>query len=273
MLCASIKKKGSTEQCNCHALPGYMLCGRHAKSKKVVFWKDIYKSQNHSIIRFQAIIRGWLVRKRLSFAGPGVLHRKNLANDEDLETCTESYREHPFTYFAFEENGKIWWFHYVTLWKWCLEKVEPTNPYTKTPLTQDTLFRLRKIWAYTFRRNRQSLPPESRVFTERLRGRWNILCQIFNANGFGIVHFDHCINYTRYDFIAMYRMMRDDLNLLFCEQDRKFCSRVINDVIKVSTFSHPQFILNSVYGMIIMLMCSKEQYALAFNILSAMYRC
>jgi len=274
MLCTSVKKKGSKEQCTCQALPGYMLCGRHAKCKQITFWVDVFKPQLKSLIRFQAIIRGKLLRKRLALSGPGVLCRKNLANEEDLDTCTEAHREHPDTYFSFEENGKIYWFHFATIWKLCLSKLVPINPYTRTPISSDTLKRLHALWGYRYK-HKLELPKESLVFSQRLEGRWNILCQIFNVNGFGIVHLDHCMRYNKRDYVAMLHMMRNDLSLLFCEQDRKFCSKIIQDCIRMRYVSYPtpHFILNCVYGMMIMLLCARDQYALSFNVLSAMYRC
>jgi hypothetical protein len=97
-------------------LKGHTLCGTHARAKNVTLWAEAHKGNTSGLRKAQGLIRGWLVRRRLRYAGPGVLCRKNLANDEDLETCEESSKEHPFDYFAFEENGKVWWFHFPTLW-------------------------------------------------------------------------------------------------------------------------------------------------------------
>lgn len=273
MLCSSVKKKGSIDRCTAKALPGYMLCGRHSKCKQVTFWVNPNQKHEKHIIRIQSAIRGWIVRKRLSLAGPGVLSRKNLANVEDIDTCTEYNREHPFTYFSFVENNQIYWFNFNSLWKWCLEKMEPTNPYTKVPITQETLKRLRSIWTYNYRYNRSLMPTESRLFSERLKGRWNIISQIFNANGFGVVAIDHCLHFSKRDYLVILRMLRNDMFLLNVSRDRTLCLRLINVCMRSTSCAAPQYILMCLNAIMTMLNCAKDQYSLAFMILSAIYRC
>jgi len=269
--CTSVRKKGTLSRCGAKALNGYMLCGRHAKCKQITFWTNPYERHLHSIVRLQSVIRGWLIRRRLLFAGKGVLRRKDLANDEDLDTCIEAHREHPFTYFSFEENGKTWWFHYPTLWKWCLLKPEPTNPYTKQPLSPDTLERLRKIWAHSFI-YKSGIPVESTEFRHRVFGRWNIVSQIFHANGFGHIHPDHCVNYSKRDLFVIMRMIKIDVPLLPNRKDQEICMRALTDI--QTKFSNPiQYMLICPYALMVMLMTCKDQYALSFTILSAMYRC
>ena len=84
MQCASVRKKGSTDQCTARSLRGLTLCGRHAKCKTITLWADVHKKRGDGMIKTQALVRGWLLRKRLALGGPGVLSRKQTTNDEDL---------------------------------------------------------------------------------------------------------------------------------------------------------------------------------------------
>jgi hypothetical protein len=273
MLCSSVRKKGAIERCNAKALPGYMLCGRHSKCKHVIFWVNPYSKHVKHIIHIQSIIRGWLLRKRLALSGPGVLCRKHLANVEDVETCTEYNREHPFSYFSFLENDKIYWFNFNTLWKWSMMKVEPKNPYTNMLLTQDTLKRLRAIWTYNYRHDLTRMPVESKMFGERVRGRWNIISQIFNANGFGLIAMDHWLHFTKRDYIAIFRMIKRDLSLLNVKQDADHCMEIVRLCLYEVHRPGLSYILMSLNALMEMLNTVRDQYSLSFLILSAMYRC
>jgi hypothetical protein len=273
MLCSSVRKKGSFDRCNARALPGYMLCGRHSKCKHVTFWVNPLLQHVKHVIHIQSVIRGWLLRKRLALAGPGVLRRKDLANLEDVETCTEYNREHPFTYFSFSEQGKVYWFNFNTLWKWCMEKIEPKNPYTNALLTHETLKRLRAIWTYNYRHDHSLMPLESKIVHDRVKGRWNILSQIFNANGFGIIAIDHCLHFSKRDYIAILRMIQRDLILLNNAKDAMICRELLK--IRLYDMHRPglSIMLLALNTMTIMLNIVKDQYSLSFMILSAIYRC
>lgn len=146
MKCASVRKKGSLDQCPANALFGHTLCGSHARAHTTVLWADANASKTACIIKIQAFVRGGLLRKRLRLNGPGVLYRSGLANDEDLVTCEDKERQDPLTYFAFNENGKVWWFDYATLSNWVYRSNIPLNPYTKVPLDIDTKRRMFQIW-------------------------------------------------------------------------------------------------------------------------------
>lgn len=272
--CASIRKKGSIDQCTAKPLVGHTLCGRHARAKHVRLWCDAHKDTTSKIPKVQALVRGWLLRRRLRYAGPGVLCRKNLANDEDLETCEEASKENPFDYFAFEENGKVWWFHFPTLWKWCLRSAEPTNPYTKVALSSDTRKRLRAVWGYQFRHKR-GVPEEPNVFIDRMLGRWNIVCQIFADYGFGNINPRMFLPMGKNEYAVLFRFLRDDMEIVYPENNKtkKFvitqCNRMINNVNIVQPNI---YLLNSMYTIMVLLMYPKDPYILAFTILSGLYR-
>ena len=272
--CASIKKKGSLEQCLAKPLVGHTLCGRHARAKYITLWADIHKNKTSKIEKLQALIRGWLIRRRLHYSGPGVLSRKNLANDEDLETCEEFSKEYPLDYFAFEENGKIWWFHFPTLWKWCLRSSQPTNPYTKVLLTQDTRKRIRSVWSYRFR-NKLPLPEEPSAFPDRITGRWNIICQLFSDYGFGNIDPRMFVGMSKSQYHVVFRFLRDDMEIVYPSSNVtklfviKQCNRMIHNINLVQSNI---YVLNSAYVIMVMLLYPKDPYILAFSVLSALYR-
>lgn len=270
MACTAVRKIGSLDRCPAKSMKGHELCGRHARSKHVVLWSDANKTRSQKICRVQGLIRGWLLRKRLALAGPGVLSRKNLANDEDLETCEESTREHPLTYFAFEESGKIWWFSFPTIWKWCLRN--PTNPYTKVPLKPEARKRLRELWYY-HRRHKLPLPTNAPIFHDRLHGYWNIIRQTFDDYGFGDIHPNIINHLHRQQYVLIFRMIRDDIPVTMPNKaDREKVDRYLRIALQ-STAPLNNYILFSAYTLMLILMIPKEPYELAFTILSALYRC
>jgi hypothetical protein len=274
ILCASVKRKGVIDQCPARALAGHTLCGRHARSKHVVLWAEANQSRTRGIVKAQAVVRGWLVRTRLSLGGPGVLRRRNLANDDDLETCEESSKEHPFSYFAFEEAGKIWWFHFPTLWRWSLRNLKPTNPYTKVPLSSDTRKRLRAVWSYN-RRHKLPLPQESANTLDRIEGRWNIISQLFDDNGFGDLDPGWFSRLTKRQIVEIFHMIKDDINVTITHQRVQASTRryVTHALSLAQTNPAPQFLLQAAYLLMLTLITPKDPYPLAFTVLSAMYRC
>lgn len=271
MLCTSVRRKGSAEQCGSRALLGHTLCGTHARAKVVTLWVDANKGKVLAAHRLQAVVRGWLVRRRLALAGPGVLHRADLSNDEDLETCVTADRQDPMDYFAFTEAGKTWWFDFATLWKWSQMSIEPTNPYTKVPLTVETKRRLRRMWSYR-RRHRQPLPLEPSVFADRLRLRWMSVCQVFADNGLGTLTPDPFLRLSKNHYIVVFRILRDDLQASLPTQSHYALSMIHRCLISAWTMPPTQFILQSSYVLMTILLHAKEEPALAFCVLSALYR-
>jgi hypothetical protein len=277
MKCASVKKKGSKDQCDATAIFGHTLCGRHArcKAENLTLWANVHSSRGASLTKYQALVRGFLVRRRLAMGGPGVLKRGDLANDEDLETCEEKEKEHPFTYFGFEEGGKIWWFHFHTLWRWCLRQEIPTNPYTKVPLTPATRTRLRSMMSYQ-RRHGLELPSESSNPDDRLQGRWNIVCQLFSDNGFGDLPPSAFARMNKNEIVTMFRMLRDDLYVAYSDKSvtRKIALHYCMRILHTAWTAPPQSIaLQGSYALMLILLQPKSPYVLAFTVLSALYRC
>lgn len=270
MSCASVRKKGSLEPCTTPALRGHSLCGRHARMKVPVLWAHAMRKRNLPVVKIQALVRGWLLRSRLRLAGPGVLCRKNLANDEDMVTCESKDREHPLTYFAFEENGKVWWFNFESLWRWTRHSHEPANPYTKVPLSSDTRKRLRATWSY-MHRHRMTMPEEPTEFSQRLCTRWNTVVQVFADNGFVDVHPNMFLNFSTLDFRVMFIFLERDIEVVLPDTDRgkaralRLCQRAITAPNAPTTWL--------VFILILLLSIHKDPYSMTFMVLSALHRC
>lgn len=273
--CASVRRAGSTEQCPSRSLVSHTLCGRHAKCKKAVIWADIHASRGAGLVRCQAVIRGWLVRRRLLLCGPGALRCRVTVNEDDPVTLERRGDVHPFSYFGLEENGKVFWFEFDTLYKWCLQSPTPVNPLTKVRLSKDTRTRLREGWSYRQRRG-MVMPSESKHFRERVLGRWNILCQLFEDYGFGEIDPTSFLSLSKSQYRTIFLLVRDDLSVTLPAKHPsrdsliRYCTRGIH---VATTLSVQHYILQSVYTLLIMLTRQRDSYPLAFLVLSALYRC
>jgi hypothetical protein len=271
--CAAVKKKGSTDPCKTAPLLGHTLCGRHARMRSPVLWVDANRCRTPPIVKIQACVRGWLVRRRLWYAGPGVIFRKDLANDEDIISCTEKEKVHPMDFFSFLENDKVWWFEFSSLWTWCVRNVQPLNPYTKVPLSTDTRQRLRTIWGYK-RRHREVVPEEPTNHDERLRYRANILVQHFEDYGFVDVNPSFLLQVSRRDFMAFFILLGRDIETVLPVSNpfqRRMVMLCANRTVPAQTNS-AVYALNCFSALLYMITLYKDPYVITFSILSAFYR-
>lgn len=255
-----------------NALRGHTLCGRHARMKCPCLWSDANAHKKHAVVQIQAHVRGWLVRLRLRMAGPGILSRKHVVNDEDLVTYDEKDKVHPTEYFSFVENGKIWWFRFDTIYQWSSRNLTPTNPYTKTPLSADTRKRIRSLWAYK-RRHREALPPEPGTIQERMRLRWNIICQLFEDYGFGVINPETFYPLKRIDYVVLFRMIRDDIQMLFKDTSIYFSKFMMYCSLGEERARSDTYACSCPYTLLLILSCPRDPYIVAFAVLSALYRC
>jgi len=268
--CASVRKRGSLDQCPLKALNGHTLCGVHARSKTVTLWAVVNQGKVGAATRLQAWVRGSLLRRRLRLGGPGVLRRSGLSNDDDLVTCETSDRQYPLDYFAFEENGKIWWFDFGTLWKWAQRSIEPANPYTKVPLSTETRIRLRKLWSYR-RRHRELVPLDPRDVTERLTMRWTIISQAVSDCGFGPLLVEPFLQLGTHDYIRMFRFLRDDVAATL--PSNLHAGALIHRCLMTAWSLSPDHVaLQCSYALMAILCHAENPFPLAFCLLSALYR-
>lgn len=273
--CAAVKKKGSTDQCTVKPLYQHTLCGRHAKMKKPVLWSEVHKPEACGIVMFQSLVRGWLVRKYLKLCGKGVLCRKELVNDEDLVTFEDKSKQHPFDYFSLEENGKVWWFDFDTIYRWSCQSHHPVNPYSKTPLSIEDRKRIFEVWGYR-QRNRLPLPKESGIHLERVQSRWNLLCQIFDNYGFSDVHPNMFANMPKINYYVMLQMMNDDIRVSVSDNAHykaRITTIVSNGIRSIRNMETQHYIRSTLMALLLMLSKPKDPYILVFTILSALHRC
>lgn len=272
--CASVRKKGSLDQCPTRPVYGHTLCGRHARCKHPVLWADVHRTRHAGLIRAQALVRGFLLRRQLALGGPGVLSRKDLANDDDLATLTETARMCPFDYFGFAENGKTWAFEFPTLFAWVLRTATPVNPYTKVPLSTDVRKRLFRMWAYRVRHRRApSLTMDAR---DQLRHTANYLAQIFVDNGFTDIGPQSFLDLPKSTWTQFFWTLQRDLIAMYAEthglrrRGLTICRRM-NFFIPHTTPS--QYALIAQENLLRLLTYPRDPYLLCFTILSCFYRC
>ena len=184
MKCASCKNRNTDERCQSKPLRGLIFCGRHAIMKRPRIWKDIHQL-DPKIIPVQKLWRGYILRKWLKLAGPGVLNRTICHNDEELVTMDDKKSVSPFDYFSFTENDKVYWFDIRSIVEASIFNMVPTNPYTRQELSIDTRQRMRKI---CMMRQRRKLINEhsqtERSINDVLKASWTYICQIIVENGF-----------------------------------------------------------------------------------------
>jgi hypothetical protein len=132
------------------------------------------------------LFRGVSVRNRLRFAGPGVLNRSSCHNEEELFTFDDKHSVHPLRYFSFVEADKVWWFDIRTIWEQSLLNKNPTNPYTREPLSIETRKRLRRLVYLNIRQKVSMQHDTERKFTqdEMASRNWLQVSQIIEENGF-----------------------------------------------------------------------------------------
>ena len=184
-LCSACKSKMSTEQCTYNCLTGVLFCGRHIKVKEPRIWA-VVNNLDIKVTLIQKTWRGYHIRRLLRLAGPGVLNRSKCSNKEELFTFDECKTVSPFDYFAFEENGQIYWFDIRSIIQ-CLDSTnELTNPYTRQQISADVKKRLHQIRSFRLRRRIQILHTAEpmRPMDEILINRFRHISHILQANDF-----------------------------------------------------------------------------------------
>jgi IQ calmodulin-binding motif len=180
--CISCKNKTSDERCRSYAIKGLAFCGRHVKAKVKRIWHEV-NNVNPKIVKIQSLWRGYTLRNRLSKLGKGVLKRSVCHNEEELITMEPISKLDPFSYFSFEEEGKVWAFEFNGICKIFLGSVLPLNPYTRTPLSYDTRRRIRWYSRYLMR-HKDPISTIRISKEEMMAYKLYQICQILAENGF-----------------------------------------------------------------------------------------
>jgi hypothetical protein len=268
--CMAVKNL-SFDRCTSKALQGLPFCNRHARVRTPLLWIQTLKVHEPKLIRAQACIRGWIMRLRLRLAGPGVLSRKHLMNDEELITMTAKDRQYPLDFISFEEQGKVWWFSFDSLWKWCSQSPDPINPYTNVAIDSDTMRRMYDL--YFFKQRHHEVPLSVPTIDKQL----NQLCHLFHMNGFLDVHPSELMQYQRSEFISVFMILNRDLQFALPKEDPfrlnaiLLCNEMHDD--RVLSLPGSRYVLYSCSTLQSLIGLYKNSYTIVFLILSALYRC
>lgn len=212
------------------------------------------------------------MRKYLSLLGPGVLNRTNCMNDEDLLTCEEKDKQNPLDYFAFEQNGKIWWFDFNTIWAWLCKNNEFVNPYNKMDVPTEAVSRLFAVYEYR-RRHRMSYPEEPNTREERIQMRLRLLCNVFKTQGFVDSHVNMFNGIQRSNYIVMFRMLCTDIDHATIENKQKLKAICQHALHRMLSMPHQNAISYALHVLLHIILEQRNQYPITFMILSAMFRC
>ncbi len=268
--CMAVKNL-SFDRCTSNALQGLPFCSRHARVRTPILWIETLRVHEPKVIRAQACIRGWIMRLRLRLAGSGVLSRKHLMNDEELITMTAKDRQHPLDFFSFEEQGKVWWFSFDSLWKWCSQSPDPINPYTNVVIESDVMRRVYEL--YYFKQRHHEVPLSVPTIDKQL----NQLCHLFHMNGFLDVDPSELMQYQRSEFISIFMVLTRDLQFTLPIEDPirplalDLCRDMHND--RVLSLPGSRYVLFSWSTLQSLIGLYKNSYTIVFLILSALYRC
>lgn len=179
-LCSACKSLTSMDRCIYEAMTGTIFCKRHIKVKIPRVW-SVVNNIDPKVTLIQKIWKGYHIRQLLRLAGPGVLNRSKCGNKEELFTFDDAKSVSPFNYFAFEENGQIYWFDIRSLLQ-CLDTSnELINPYTRQPVSSDSKKRLHKLHIDRIRKKlplshtEDSIRPMDEILLNRFRHISHIL--------------------------------------------------------------------------------------------------
>lgn len=162
--------------------------------KRPRLWYEVNTWVIRAIVRVQAVWRGHSVRIRLALAGPGVLHRAECHNEDELTTCVSKTKQNPLDYFGVLEHGTLYWFDQRTMLQWAHANQYVLNPYTRQPLSVDALYRLREL---SHKRSCSKRPlyhsPSviPRTLPDRRDMRWLRVCQILQETSIRSLRFEH----------------------------------------------------------------------------------
>ena len=281
--CASCKNKNSNERCKNNALHGIIFCGKHSRSKNPRIW-SIINNVDKNVILISKIWRGYIIRKLLRLAGPGVLKRQLCTNKEELNTLDPINSVDPFDYFGFEEKDKVYGFNMRSLFDNYYRNFIITNPYTRQPLTIETRRRLRELFGYRLRHKLPRFYDNNSLnnVTIVLNNSWFQLCQIIEENGFidTGVHPNLFLGLNKSQLYILINFILTDLRSAWLNESKninslkfKFLFLLQNTKNKFSTSNSVEeysFYVSS--GLLSVLYSCTDPYTVCFIIMAALYR-
>jgi hypothetical protein len=271
-LCVACKNATTIDRCDRNALPGLDVCGIHARAKSRRDW-FIVNNIEPKIVRIQAVWKGYSLRNRLKRGGPGVLKRSICHNEDEFMSLEPIAKLDPRLYFGFEQDGKVWAFNVYGLCKILLQDIEPKNPYTRTPFSNDTRRRLRQYFFYLVRRRDAEIVNILR--TNPIEIKLVLITQILHENGFEDFRPEYltmCSNDQTYILRAL--LLHDMRALAFKNPNLRlyrYCSLLNSKTIMAT--SHPVTKLIHILLLIFADMtCSSQEYEFCFLIMSALFK-
>ena len=278
--CASCRNKTSKDRCPNSALPGIKFCGIHSKLKTHRLWVDVNDIEKR-VIRIVKVWKGYFVRKQLKLAGAGVLQRSKCHNQEEILSFEPLTSVHPFNYFGFEENGKIYGFDIRTMIDMLNRNVNPINPYTRQPLQIEDRKRLRMLYGYRFRNKlavfyENNKPKEA---TAILSLRWLQISQILEENGFYNLNPNLFLGLNRTQLYIFLTMVLNDMKSWAAEHKEKNSKRflyvfwiqnILNKFSTTQSTTQYSFYVSSI--LLRILHTTVQPYFVCFIIMSGLYR-
>ena len=275
-VCISCKNQKSKERCENRAINGLTFCGKHVRSPVKRLWHVVNELDVKASL-IQKVWRGYTVRFRLKLAGPGVLKRALCHNDEDIVSFESKEKQHPFDFFSFEEDGRVWWFDVLSMLGCLNSNLHPTNPYTRQSLSIDTRRRLRAIYKYRIH-NRLPIvhqPSVKRNYEELIEHQWMKIVQVVHENGFEDVHPNHFMALGKTQLFILLNYMVNDMSALAMEHPKtsrryRWLAAIKRERDMFNMNPHGRI---QVPTLIISLLNSmNEEYHLCFILMSALYR-
>ena len=277
--CASCKNKTSKDRCPNKTLPGILFCGKHVRSTRL--WKDVNDVDRHAVL-IQKIWRGFAVRNWMKLAGPGVLNRSVCHNDEELVTLDDKKSVHPLNYFSFEENAKVYWFDIRSIAENSAGHVNPTNPYTRQPLSHEVRKRLREVCVHRHKHKIPNTydPDKKQTIVECITWGWTHMCQILDENGFFETNPHYFLSMNRTQLYIFITLIENDIRALAGQQvlnpqSRKFkyirwLRRLSREYAIGVDYVRFMYLVSKV--LVSILNDTKEPYQYCFIIMSALHR-
>ena len=234
MDCSACKTTISNQRCPAKALNGLLFCGRHAKTRNVRLWAEV-NNANEKAIKIQKIWRGYLYRNWIKESGVGCLKRSLCHNDDEMVTMDHKSRVHPLDYFSFEEDGKVWWFDFRSIFSVVFKTLHPVNPYTRAPISLNDRIRIREIY---HRRMTFNMPTyyTSPIRKDLYTFTWIFISQILEEHGFGSIHPNLMNSLEVSQYLIFVVMFLKELKILTNYKPTVNRSHKLKSIVKLQRF-------------------------------------
>lgn len=275
-ICISCKNKTSSERCPNKPILGLSFCGKHVRCPTKRLWYVENDLDSKATI-IQKCWKGYTIRYRLTLAGKGVLKRQLCHNDEDVVTFESKNKQHPFDYFSFEEDGKLWWFDILSILGCLNSNLMPTNPYTRQALSIETRQRLRELYKYRLH-NRLPIahtPIPKKSYNELIETQWMKITQILHENGFEDANPNHFLSMNNRTLFILLDYIYRDMSALAMEHPssskrHRWASAIKRERDTYHMNQHANLQISTL--VLSLLNAMNEPYHFCFILMSALFR-